>query len=94
MSDARPMSMTLRAEAYRRQTGRKAPTDRQRRRLDQKSRKRFGFVSWAWYAVPAKKSQIPFFTELTPEEKFRQRHAFAGSLVDPKSIIAITGTGL
>lgn len=94
MSDARPMSLTLRAEAYRRQTGRKEPTPAQRRRLNSKSRKRFGFVSWAWFAAPAKTSRIPFFTELTPEEKFHQRHAFAGSLVDPKSIIAITGTGL
>jgi hypothetical protein len=29
----------------------------------------------------------------TPEERFRQRQIFAGSLIDPKSIVMITGTG-
>lgn len=78
-----------RAEVYRRQTGRKAPSPKQRRRLDQKSRKRFGFVSWAWYAPL--RGPIP---AMTPEEKWRQRHVFAGSLLDPKAIAKITGTGL
>lgn len=84
MSDAKSMSLMKRAEGYRRQTGRKAPSPRQRRRLDQKSRKRFGFISWAWYAIPS----------MTPEEKWRQRHIFAGSLMDPKAIVRISGTGL
>jgi len=84
MSDAKSMSLTKRSEAYRRQTGRRSPTGRQRRRMDHKSRKRFGFASWAWYTAP----------RLTAEEKFRQRHIFAGSLMDPKANIMIAGTGL
>jgi hypothetical protein len=50
--------------------------------MDHKSRRRFGFTSWAWYLPPT-----------TPEERFRQRHIFAGSLIDPKAIAVITGTG-
>jgi hypothetical protein len=29
----------------------------------------------------------------TPEERFRQRQILAGSLIYPKSIVMITGTG-
>jgi hypothetical protein len=92
MSSAKSMSLTRRAEAYRRQIGAKQPSPRQRRRLDHKSRKRFGFVSWAWYASPVSGRYVPD-PEVLNELKFRARPTFAGSLLDPKAIITIEGTG-
>jgi len=93
MSDARSMSLVTRAEAYQRQTGRRTPTSRQRRRLDHKSRKRFGFASWAWYFTSEQMPVLRGGLLDTPEERFRQRQIFAGPLIDPKSIVMITGTG-
>lgn len=87
MSSARSMTETKRAQAYQRQTGRSAPTPKQRRRLDHKSRRRFGFVSWAWYAAPAVRGFRP--DRLIINE-------LVGSPKPPsaKDFVILSGTGL
>lgn len=50
--------------------------------MDHKDRKRFGFIA----------SYARMFSD-TPAGRWRQRQLFSASLIDPKSIITITGTG-
>lgn len=83
MSSAKALTSIRRATNYQRQTGRAMPTPAQTRRMNHKSRKRLGFADDAWSVR----------IRLTAQERFRQRHIFAASLINPKAHIMITGTG-